>query len=141
MITLGKVNKLTLEAAGYEGPDGGSDFYDDFLLIDIEYSVDEKSVFRFCDPCITARELAGLSRVMKDFQASGKKKKVIEFLEPIIKITIGKNYGGFYVTFEIFMESYQDGDSIIKTQQFNEKNYEKFIESIERESEKFPPRF
>lgn len=143
MITLGHRNRLTFEALGYEFESGGSE-WDDFLVIDIEYSVEEQSVFHFRDPCITAVELAGLANIMHEFLTSRENKKIIEFTEPLIKITLKKKkyeHYDFSVTAEVWMEPYGDNDTIVKSQNFNEKTFERFAEIIKQESEKFPPRF
>ena len=143
MITLGHRNRLTFEPLGYEAENGGSE-WDDFLVIDIEYSVEEQSVFHFRHPCITAAELAGLAKIMREFLTSKENKKTIEFIEPLIKITLEKKkyeHYDFFVTAEVWMEPYRDNDTIIKCQNFNEKTFERFAEIIKQESEKFPPRF
>lgn len=145
MIILGNKNRLTFEAVGYEyGLERCGSEWDDFIVIDIEYSVAEQSVFHFHDPCITTAELAGFAKIIREFPTSKDNKKVIEFTEPLIKITLKKKkyeHYDFSVTAEVFAEPYGDNDTIVKSQLFNERAFERFAESINRESEKFPPRF
>ncbi|MCH5349393.1 MAG: hypothetical protein J1E40_08730 [Oscillospiraceae bacterium] len=141
MITLGKVNKLTLEASGYSTQDCRSE-WDDFLMIDIKYYSGKEIAFQYSFPCIMAKELADLPGEIREFMSSEEDKIIISFLEPNIVFTFEKyDEGKIRVTAEIFMTSYKDGNTIIKKQVFEEKDFEKFIGTLERDSKKFPPRF
>lgn len=141
MITIGEVNRLTFEAKGYKVQDCYSE-WDDFLILDIIYYSGDEIAFQFDFPYITAKEFAGIAETMKEFIASGEEKMTIDFSEPNMVFTLQKIEEDKYrVTAEIFMRSYKDGNTIVKNQWFNKKAFEKFIDTIEKESKKFPPRF
>lgn len=142
MITLGRVNPLTINVTGYEYEAPVSE-WDDWLMVEIDYSVEGRSVFRFSDPCLMTKELNSFAKTLKEFAISKEKKKVVKFLEPILKFTLEKEkyeHYDYYITAEVYMEAYKDNDVIVKAKACNPKEYEKFIESIEEMCRKFPPR-
>ena len=142
MITFGRANLLTFNVTGYEYENPSSE-WDDWLMIEIDYSVEGRSVFHFSDPCLMTTELQSFANTLREFETSKEKKKVIEFIEPIVKFTLTKEkyeHYDYYITAEVDMEAYKDNDVVIKTKACNPKEYEKFTESVEEICKKFPPR-
>lgn len=141
MITIGEVNRLTFEAKGYKVQDCYSE-WDDFLILDIIYYSGDEVAFQFDFPYIMAKEFAGIAEIMRDFIASGEERTTIDFTEPNMVFTLQMIEEDKYrVTAEIYMRSYKDGNTIVKNQWFNKTSLNEFIDSIENESRKFPPRF
>ncbi|MGN0675161.1 MAG: hypothetical protein ACI4KG_05385 [Oscillospiraceae bacterium] len=142
MIIFGRANPLTINVTGYEYEAPVSE-WDDWLIVEIDYSVEGRSIFHFSDPCLMTTELKSFAKILREFATSKEKKKVVEFLEPIIEFTLKKEkyeHYDYYITAEINMEAYKDNDIIVKTKACNPKEYEKLIESVEEMCKKFPPR-
>ncbi|MCH5192557.1 MAG: hypothetical protein J1F11_01245 [Oscillospiraceae bacterium] len=141
MITIGNVNKLTFEVTGYKDQNCLSE-WDDFLMLSVKYYSGMEIAFQYDLPYITAKEFTDMPDEMRDFVESGEEKRVIDFSEPNIEFTLEKcDEDKYRVTAEIYMKSYKDGNTIVKNQWFTTEEFSAFIDSIENESKKFPPRF
>ena len=141
MFTIGQVNRLTFEVTGYKEKECRSE-WDDFLMLDVKYYSGTDVAFHYELPYITAKEFTGIAGTIREFIASGEDKTMIDFSEPNIEFTIEKcDEDKYRITAEIYMRSYKDGNTIVKNQWFNTEQFNEFIDSIEQESKKFPPRF
>ena len=142
MFTIGQVNRLTFEVTGYKVEDCLSE-WDDFLILNVKYYSGTDIAFQYDLPYITAKEFTGIPGAMKEFlEAEEGEKNIIDFSEPNIEFTVEKcDEDKYRVTVEIYMQSYKDGNTIVKNQWFNTEEFIDFIDSIEEESKKFPTRF
>ena len=142
MFTIGQVNRLTFEVTGYKVEDCRSE-WDDFLMLNVKYYSGEDIAFQYDLPYITAKEFTGIPEAMREFfEAEEGEKSIIDFSEPNIEFTVEKcDEDKYRVTVEIYMQSYKDGNTIVKNQWFTTEEFTEFIDSIEKESQKFPPRF
>lgn len=141
MISIGKKNILTISVEDYEFPVANS-IWDDFLNLNIEYSVEDKVVFKYTDPCITTNELKALAITLDKFAVSDEKEVGIRFVEPIIAISVFKDIiESITYLLEIQVNfNCGDNDVLRKFRRLNQEEYLQFVDAIKKESEKFPPR-
>ena len=141
MFKIGQVNKLTFEVTGYKEAECLSE-WDDFLMLDVKYYSGTDIAFHYELPYITTKEFVGIAGTLREFLESEDDKVLIDFSEPNIEFTIERcDEDKFRITAEIYMRSYKDGNTIVKNQWLNTEEFINFIDSIEMESKKFPPRF